>query len=146
MKAFALVVALLCSPLAAREAQDVGENPQIERHMMELASELRCLQCQNQTLAASNAPLALDLRQEIRELIAQGKNDEQVKQYLVARYGDFVLYRPPVQVNTVLLWFGPGLVLVAGLVALYITIQRRLARIEREQAAAPLSDADVRRA
>jgi cytochrome c-type biogenesis protein CcmH len=144
--AAALLTAVLCAPIVAREAQEVGEDPKIERHMMELASELRCLQCQNQTLADSNAPLAVDLRQEIRELLVQGKNDEQVKQYLVARYGDFVLYRPPVQGNTFLLWFGPAVVLVAGLTALYLTIQRRLARIEREQAAAPLSDAEARRA
>ncbi len=144
--AAALLAAALCAPIAAREAQEVGEDPKIEHHMMQLASELRCLQCQNQTLADSNAPLAVDLRQEIRELLAQGKNDEQVKQYLVARYGDFVLYRPPVQGNTFLLWFGPAAVLVAGLTALYLTIQRRLARIEREQAAAPLSEAETRRA
>jgi cytochrome c-type biogenesis protein CcmH len=138
-----LHAALLCLAFAAaaavapaKEAGEVGDNPAVERHMMQLASELRCLQCQNQTLADSNAPLAVDLRQEIRELLAKGQTDQQVKEYLVARYGDFVLYKPPVQSNTLLLWFGPGLLLVAGLAALYITLRRRIARIDAEAAAA----------
>jgi len=130
---FALALAsVLASPLGAREAPEVGNDPAAERHMMQLASELRCLQCQNQTLADSNAPLAVDLREQIRELLAKGQSDEQIKQYLVARYGDFVLYRPPVQSNTLLLWFGPAAVLLAGLAALFVTLKRRLARIESE--------------
>ena len=130
----------------AAEAPEVGDNPAAERHMMQLAEELRCLQCQNQTLADSNAPLAVDLRQEIRELMAKGQSDQQVKDYLSARYGDFVFYRPPVKANTLLLWFGPGLILVAGLVALYVTLRRRLVRLEAEGQTADLSDADARRA
>jgi cytochrome c-type biogenesis protein CcmH len=121
----ALAVAAVCPPAGAREAVEVGENPAQERHMMDLASELRCLQCQNQTLAESNAPLAVDLRQQIRELLGQGQSDEQIKQYLVARYGDFVLYRPPVKAVTFLLWFGPGLLMVCGLAALYLVLKRR---------------------
>jgi cytochrome c-type biogenesis protein CcmH len=148
-----LALALVAVPAhhaAAKEAPEVGENPAAERHMMELAAELRCLQCQNQTLADSSAPLAVDLRQEIRELIAKGQSDQQVKDYLVARYGDFVLYRPPVKGITLLLWFGPALVLLGGLAALFTTLKRRNARIEADKAAAPqeapLSDADARRA
>jgi cytochrome c-type biogenesis protein CcmH len=130
----------------AVEAPEVGDNPAAERHMLQLAAELRCLQCQNQTLADSNAPLAVDLRQEIRELIAKGQTDQQIKEYLGARYGDFVFYRPPVQSNTMLLWFGPAVLLVGGMLALYITLRRRLARLEAEGVTAELSDADARRA
>jgi cytochrome c-type biogenesis protein CcmH len=146
-----LALLLACAGLpAARaaEAPEVGDNPAAERHMMQLAEELRCLQCQNQTLADSAAPLAVDLRQEIRELIAQGKSDDEIKAYLAARYGDFVFYRPPVKAKTLVLWFGPGLVLVLGLAALYFALRRRNARIEAEAAAAGgvLSQADARRA
>jgi cytochrome c-type biogenesis protein CcmH len=142
----ALLLAAMLAAAAATEAPEVGDNPAAERHMMQLAAELRCLQCQNQTLADSNAPLAVDLRQEIRELLAKGQSDQQIKEYLGARYGDFVFYRPPVQGNTLLLWFGPALVLVGGLVALYVTLRRRLARLEAEGVTAELSDADARRA
>jgi cytochrome c-type biogenesis protein CcmH len=130
----------------AAEAPEVGDNPAAERHMMQLASELRCLQCQNQTLADSNAPLAVDLRQEIRELLAKGQSDQQIKEYLGARYGDFVFYRPPVQGNTLLLWFGPALVLLGGLLGLYVTLRRRIARLEAAGVTADLSDADAKRA
>jgi cytochrome c-type biogenesis protein CcmH len=137
----------LAASAIAREAPEVGENPAIEHHMMELAKELRCVQCQNQTLADSEAPLAVDMRQKMRELLAQGKSDEEVRQWLVDRYGDFVLYRPPVQGNTVLLWFGPGLLLIGGLAALYITLQRRMARLDAAAAADPQwSAADAKRA
>jgi len=139
----AALAAGMIAPLGARQAQEVGDDPAAERHMMQLASELRCLQCQNQTLADSNAPLAVDLRQQIRELLAKGQSDEQIKQYLVARYGDFVLYRPPLKSNTLLLWFGPALVLLAGLVALFVTIKRRLARLQSQP---QYSDAESQRA
>jgi cytochrome c-type biogenesis protein CcmH len=137
---------LVAGGAVAGEAPEVGDNPAAERHMMQLASELRCLQCQNQTLADSNAPLAVDLRQEIRELLAKGQSDQQIKEYLGARYGDFVFYRPPVQSNTLLLWFGPAIVLVGGLAALYVTLRRRLARLEAEGVTSDLSDAEARRA
>jgi len=150
--ALALAALLACAALlpAARaaEAPEVGDNPAAERHMMQLAEELRCLQCQNQTLADSAAPLAVDLRQEIRELIAQGKNDDQIKAYLAARYGDFVFYRPPVKAKTLVLWYGPGVLLVLGLLALFLALRRRNARIEAEAAAVGggLSAADAQRA
>jgi len=124
--------ALAPDPAGAREAADVGENPAIERHMMQLAAELRCLQCQNQTLADSNAPLAVDLRQEIRELLVKGQSDEQVKAYLVARYGDFVMYRPPLKAVTWLLWFGPALLMLIGLASLYTVLLRRRRRAEAD--------------
>lgn len=130
----------------AREAPELGNDPAIEHHMMRLAATLRCLQCQNQTLAASEAPLAVDLRQQIRELLAKGETDAQVRAYLVARYGNFVLYRPPVQDDTILLWFGPGLLLVGGLVLLYITLKRRAAAPPAMANDAGLSAEDTLRA
>ncbi len=150
LAALALTLASLVfsslAPVNAREAQEVGDDPAAERHMMQLASELRCLQCQNQTLADSNAPLAVDLRQQIRELLAKGQSDEQVKQYLVARYGDFVLYRPPLKSNTLFLWFGPAMVLIVGLAGLYLTLKRRLARLESSRSNPQEADAESARA
>src|ERR1700756_2386113 len=137
---FACLLLLASFGPAARQAQPVGEDPAIERRMMALAEQLRCLVCQNQTLADSQAGLAADLRKEIRELMKKGESDEQIKRYLVARYGDFVLYRPPLKPKTWLLWFGPGLLLVGGLTGLYAVLLRR----RRLAAAAPL-DADQER-
>ncbi len=139
-----LALAWLAASFAvgAREAAPVGQDPAIERRMMALAQELRCLVCQNQTLADSQADLAADLRQEIRELMQKGESDEQIKRYLVARYGDFVLYRPPLKSSTWLLWFGPGLLLVGGLAALYLVLLRRR-RLMLQQ---PLSADEEKRA
>ncbi|HEX4583799.1 MAG TPA: cytochrome c-type biogenesis protein [Burkholderiaceae bacterium] len=120
-----LALAAAAFAAGAREAPPVGQDPVIEQRMMKLADELRCLVCQNQTLADSKADLAEDLRQEIRELMQKGQSDEEVKRYLVTRYGDFVLYRPPMKSTTWLLWFGPALLLVAGLTALYTVLLRR---------------------
>ncbi|TMH72048.1 MAG: cytochrome c-type biogenesis protein CcmH [Betaproteobacteria bacterium] len=140
--AWSLVV--LTAPFAAgaREAPPVGQDPVIEQRMMALAEELRCLVCQNQTLADSHADLAVDLRQEIRELMQKGQSDEQVKRYLVARYGDFVLYRPPLKSSTWLLWFGPAVLLVGGLATLYLVLLRR----RRLLAAEPLNEDQEKRA
>jgi cytochrome c-type biogenesis protein CcmH len=137
--ALLLVVPIACG---AREAAPVGQDPAIERRMMALSQELRCLVCQNQTLADSQADLAADLRQEIRELMQKGQSDEQIKRYLVARYGDFVLYRPPMKAATWLLWFGPALLLIAGLSALYLVLLRR----RRLAAAEPLNADQEKRA
>ena len=145
------VAAALASPMVfpaahAGEAPELGNNPAIEHHMMRLAATLRCLQCQNQTLADSEAPLAVDLRQQIREMLAKGETDAQIRAYLVARYGNFVLYRPPVQNDTILLWFGPGLLLVGGLAALYFTLKRRAAQSLAAASDATLSAEDAQRA
>lgn len=126
----------------AKEAPPMAADPAVEERMLKLSEELRCLVCQNETLAASRADLAEDLRNEVRRLIKEGKTDQQVKEYLVARYGDFVLYKPPVKGTTWLLWFGP-FVFLAGGVALLI---RFLKRRDRKVAAAPLSDEERRRA
>ena len=126
MKRFVLVImVLLAMPLSAEEAKPLAVDPQIEIQVHRLSTELRCLVCQNQTLADSDAPLAEDLRVEIREMAAQGKTDQEIIDYLVARYGDFVLYRPPVKATTVLLWIGPFLLLLAGIAGLVFILRHR---------------------
>ena len=100
-------------------------DPALDARLKKLEEELRCLVCQNQSLADSNAPLAEDLRREVRALAAQGKDDEQIKEYLVARYGDFVLYDPPVKRITWLLWFGPFALLALGAVIWFAITRRR---------------------
>ncbi|QDH69873.1 cytochrome c-type biogenesis protein [Marilutibacter alkalisoli] len=100
-------------------------DPAEEQRFHDLVLELRCVMCQNQSLADSNAQIAVDLRREVLELIRQGKNDAEVKEFLVARYGEFVLYRPQVKSHTWLLWFGPALVLLAGAIGITIIVRRR---------------------
>ncbi|MGW8391878.1 cytochrome c-type biogenesis protein [Pseudoduganella sp. HUAS MS19] len=97
---------------------DVATVSTLEARTMALAEELRCLVCQNQSLADSHAPLALDLRQQIRQQLAQGRSEQQVVEFMVQRYGDFVLYEPPLNASTALLWFGPLLLLAFGVLAL----------------------------
>jgi cytochrome c-type biogenesis protein CcmH len=126
----AVVVAASCAlatgeRLAAKEAVPEAADPALEARMVRITSELRCLVCQNQTIADSNASLAVDLRREARELLKQGKSDAEVVAYMTARYGDFVLYRPPVKATTMLLWFGPALMLVAGGAVLVVVLRRR---------------------
>ena len=111
--------------LAAKEAAPEAADPALEARMVRITSELRCLVCQNQTIADSNASLAVDLRREARALIRQGKSDAEVIDYMTARYGDFVLYRPPLRATTLLLWFGPALMLVLGGAVLVIVLRRR---------------------
>ncbi|SFG44701.1 Cytochrome C biogenesis protein [Duganella sp. CF458] len=97
---------------------DTASTTALEARTMALAGELRCLVCQNQSLADSHAPLALDLRDQIQRQLAQGRSEQQVVDFMVQRYGDFVLYEPPLNPSTALLWFGPLLLLAAGVVAL----------------------------
>jgi cytochrome c-type biogenesis protein CcmH len=111
--------------LSAKEAAPEAADPALEARMVRITSELRCLVCQNQTIADSNAALAVDLRREARELLKQGKSDAEVVDYMTARYGDFVLYRPPLKTTTALLWFGPALMLAAGGVVLVVVLRRR---------------------
>ena len=122
----------LLSAFAANIYADSGveSDPQIEARLKALSSELRCLVCQNTTLADSSAPLAEDLRNEIRVLMHQGKSDDEVKAYLVERYGDFVLYRPPMQSNTMLLWFGPFIMLLVGAITLFFVLKKRATSTE----------------
>ncbi|MGQ0599541.1 cytochrome c-type biogenesis protein [Aquabacterium sp.] len=116
---------LMANPAHAGEAAPLADNPEQEARMMAIASELRCLVCQNQTIADSHAGLAIDLRQQIREQLQQGKNEQQIRDYMTTRYGNFILYRPPVDNNTLLLWFGPGLLAVGGLGFLWWNLRRR---------------------
>ena len=128
--------------VVAQEAKPVGDDPEVERRLHNLSQELRCLVCQNETLADSRADLAEDLRNQIREQIKAGKSDKEIIAYLTARYGDFVLYRPPVRPTTYLLWFGPFVLMLIGLVLLFRYVrQRRELVIDR-----PLSDDERKRA
>ena len=103
----------------------LAQNSDLDKRVAALAEELRCLVCQNQTLADSHAPLAVDLRNEIRDQLAKGASEREVREFMVARYGDFVLYRPPFKASTALLWGGPFLLLIAGAALLYRMLRRR---------------------
>jgi cytochrome c-type biogenesis protein CcmH len=123
--AYLLLLLFCCSPVAiAKEAQP-AEDPQIEQRMKNLTQQLRCLVCQNETLADSQAELAEDLRREIRAQMKAGKTDQEILAYLTQRYGDFVLYKPPVKSTTYLLWFGPFVLLILGVLFLYQYVRRR---------------------
>ena len=120
----------------------------LERRVQALSEELRCLVCQNQSLADSHADLAVDLKNQVREKLKQGASEKDVITFMTERYGDFVLYRPPLKATTVLLWFGPGLLLLAGLIALFLRLRKRAAATtepaltadERARAAALLNE------
>jgi cytochrome c-type biogenesis protein CcmH len=137
----ALLVAFAATT-AAKEAAPAAADPVLERRATDLAGVLRCLVCQNQTIADSNAELAVDLRQQIREQLQAGKTNDQIIDYMVARYGDFVLYRPPFKATTVLLWAGPFVLLVLALAVFVRTLVRR----RRQLAEATLSDQERARA
>lgn len=110
--------------LAPGSGESLLTEPADKARYHALAEELRCLVCQNQTLADSDASLAVDLRRQLESMVVEGRSDDEIKSYLVQRYGDFVLYRPPMQSNTWLLWFGPFALLAAG-IAIWLTMQRR---------------------
>jgi cytochrome c-type biogenesis protein CcmH len=130
-----LLLFIVCFPFVV-----FGQDENLDKRVNALAVELRCLVCQNQTLADSNAPLAVDLRSQIREQLKAGKSEQEVVDFMVARYGDFVLYRPPFKATTVALWAGPFLILVFGAWLL-------VRRIRKRPAAEPeLSDAERARA
>lgn len=144
MKRFAVQLVLLCSlvcSVVAQTAQPLAEDPELEKRLQALSQELRCLVCQNETLADSRAGLAEDLRREIREQMKAGKSDKEIITFLTARYGDFVLYRPRVTPATYLLWFGPFILLAVGLVFLYRQLKQRRVQIKQE----PITAQDRRR-
>ena len=123
---FALALALCCVALNAQAIDPLPFKDHAEEtRFQQLTRELRCLVCQNENLADSNADLARDLRHQVFDLMRQGKSDAQIKQYLVDRYSDFVLYDPPVQGSTLLLWFGPLAILLAGAAVVVVTVRRR---------------------
>jgi len=127
----------------AGEAQPVSADPALEARVLALSAELRCLVCQNQTIADSHADLAVDLRNQVREMLKRGDSPEQVKAYMTERYGDFVLYRPPVKNTTALLWYGPVALLVLGVVVLIWVIRRR-SRLPADRFEADPDETDVK--
>jgi len=140
---FSLMIALLLTQSVfawAQEAQPLQNNAVVEAQVQRLSEELRCLVCQNQTIADSHAGLAEDLKQEIREMANKGMTDQAIKDYLVARYGDFVLYRPAFKASTILLWLGPFALLLAGGIVLLLKLRRR----QKMVVDAPLSAEEVR--
>lgn len=126
-----LLAALACFGAVAREAEPLADDPVVEQRLIAIAEEMRCLVCQNESLAASRAELAQDLRRELREQIRQGRSDAQIRDYMVERYGDFVLYRPRVKPETWLLWFGPFLLVVVAVVVLLVYLRRRNRALEQ---------------
>ena len=123
-----LIVVLFCTLTSgswAKEAELLAEDPVVEQRLISISEEMRCLVCQIESLAGSRADLALDLRRELRELITQGKSDEEIRTFMVDRYGDFVLYRPPVRPTTWLLWLGPFILLIGGVIILLRYVRRR---------------------
>ena len=122
---FALLLAFLTSLAVAKEAAPMAEDEVVEKRMVAISDEMRCLVCQNESLSGSRADLAQDLRREIRSMIKAGKTDQEIKDFMVSRYGDFVLYRPPIKTTTYLLWFGPFLLLVIAIGALFNYLRRR---------------------
>ena len=132
---------LFVLPLQAREAVPMAADAATEQRLFAISSELRCLVCQNESIAGSNAELANDLRREIRTMIRDGKSDAEIMDFMVSRYGDFVRYRPPLKGSTLLLWFGPVLLFVVALGAMVRYLRRRTA-----VPTPPLSDAQRREA
>lgn len=152
-----LAVILLTAAIGvagAAEAPPAADDPQLEQRVTRLAAELRCLVCQNQSLADSNADLAVDLRNQVREMLRAGRSEQEVREFMVQRYGDFVLYKPPLKATTILLWVGPFVLLVLAAAVLWTYLRRRSAQIvereltseERARAQSLLSSSEDRRA
>jgi cytochrome c-type biogenesis protein CcmH len=139
-----LLLACILAPLAhAAQGEGKADDPELEAQVQRVASELRCLVCQNQTIADSNAELAQDLRREVRSMLAGGKSESEVREFMTQRYGDFILYRPPLKGTTLLLWVGPFLLLGAGAWQLR-RVARNRRRIAGEAALTAEDEARVR--
>ena len=121
----ALMVFGVAGQAGAAEAQNTAADPALEANVLAISAELRCLVCQNQTIADSHADLAIDLRRQVRDMLTAGQSERQIIDFMTARYGDFVLYRPPVKSTTALLWFGPGLLMFGGLAGLLWVLRKR---------------------
>jgi cytochrome c-type biogenesis protein CcmH len=126
-----LLLALAVASVWAKDAAPLADDPVVEQRMIAISEEMRCLVCQNESLAVSRADLAVDLRRELRELIRQGRTDSEIRDYMVARYGDFVLYRPRVKPLTWLLWGGPFVLMIVGIIVLMIYLRRRNRAVEQ---------------
>ncbi|MDP2825679.1 MAG: cytochrome c-type biogenesis protein CcmH [Sulfuritalea sp.] len=143
LRTLLLCCSLLFAGVAmAKEAAPMAADLEVEKRMVAISEELRCLVCQNESLSGSHAELAQDLRREIRKMIADGKSDKEILDFMVDRYGDFVRYRPPMKPTTWLLWGGPFLLLAGGVAALITFLRRRA----KDSAAPVLSEEDRRRA
>ena len=130
MKYLLLLLFILSPGISyAGEAKDMAEDPVLEKRMIKLAHNLRCLVCQNESLASSHSDLAEDLRREVREQMKKGMTDQEIIDYLVSRYGDFVLFDPPMKSYTLLLWYGPFVLLLIGLTGLVIQLRKRKTKI-----------------
>ena len=135
---FAVILLLQVPLLSAKEAVPMAEDPVLEKIVNEISAELRCLVCQNQTIADSHADLAVDLKNQVREMVHEGKTQDEIVDYMVQRYGDFVRYRPPVKASTYLLWAGPFLLLFLGIFVLILNLKkRRLLAGEQDTALSP---------
>ena len=121
----ATLIALCLGSVFAKDAVPLADDPVTEQRLISISEEMRCLVCQNESLAGSRSDLANDLRREIRILISEGKSDDQIRSFMVERYGDFVLYRPPVKPVTWLLWIGPFVILGIGIAGLLMYLRRR---------------------
>ena len=126
------ILCLMALAAHAGEAAPAVEDPALEKRVMAISAELRCLVCQNQTIADSHAELAVDLRNQVREMLRKGQSQEDIVAYMTARYGDFVLYRPPLKQSTALLWFGPAALLIGAILVLVGSLKRR-ARLPDDQ-------------
>ncbi len=136
----AAALALACAAVPAQQAAPRAADPALEAQVLRIADELRCLVCQNETIAASNADLAVDLRQQIRSQLQQGRSEAQIRDFMVQRYGEFVLYRPPVKGSTWALWAGPFVLLLVAAGALVATAPPPLDAAERERLRQLLGD------
>ena len=154
MKRIVAALACACALAAFGQAEEVAKpDPVVEARLKDLGEELRCLVCQNQTIADSHAPLAEDLRNQIRVMVRQGKSDDEIRAYMVERYGDFVLYKPPLKGTTLLLWIGPFVLLAIGAAVIVIVARSRRAVArpagevppERQREIAALLDESERR-
>ena len=125
MKSLLLILIFVFSAFTVNDVKAQTNDTQTEQRIRHLSEKLRCLVCQNQSLADSNAELAQDLRQQLREQVKAGRSDDEILDYLVQRYGDFVLYEPPFKATTVLLWIGPFVLLAAAALVLVATLRRR---------------------
>ncbi len=149
MTRFIAAVALWCGLVVsamAGTAEPVAQDPVLEKRLNALSAELRCLVCQNQSLADSHAELAIDLKNQVRDMMRAGKTDDEIKQYLTQRYGDFVLYNPPVKASTWLLWVGPFVLLVGGVFVLSFILRSRRRDMAVVKEASPADTADRERA
>ena len=128
-------VSLACSIVAfaqSNTAPSVSDNPALEKKVLEVSNELRCLVCQNQTIADSNADLAVDLKNQVRQQLSEGRSKQEILKYMTERYGDFVLYKPPFNAATLMLWVGPFLLMLLGLFLLIRQIKQRKKELSQE--------------